>query len=125
MKKPPKYALIKRLALALPGASEEHDRLGTWFNIGRKTFVLYSDHQARWIFKLPRHQLHMIFDARPEIFAPMRSGALLWAYVRVEDLSSAELYDYITTAWRTVATKKLANEYFSVAQAKPKPQKTN
>jgi len=113
MKKPPKYALIKRLALALPGTHEEVDRLGTWFNIGRKTFVLYSDNQTRWIFKLPHDQLHMLFAARPETFAPMRSGALLWAYVRVEDLSAAELRDYITAAWRTVAAKKLAKEYFS------------
>ena len=110
---PPKYALIKRLALTLPGTHEEKDRLGTWFNIGRKTFVLYSDNLQRWIFKLPHHQLHMLFDARPKTFAPMRSGALLWAFVRVEDLSAGELRDYITAAWRTIATKKVAKEYFS------------
>ena len=113
MKKPPKYALIKRLALALPGAHEEQDRLGIWFNIGRKTFVLYSGSQKRWIFKLPHPQLHMLFDARSEIFAPMRSGALLWAFVRVEELSAAELRDYITAAWRTIAPKKLAREYLA------------
>ena len=113
MKKPPKYAVIKRLALALPGAHEEADRLGTWFNIGRKTFVLFSDSAQRWIFKLPHDQLHMLFDTRPETFAPMRSGAMLWAYVRVEDLSPAELRDYITAAWRTIVPKKVAREYFA------------
>ncbi len=108
MKKPPKYAFIKRFALSLPGASEQVDRLGSWFNIGTKSFVLYSAREERWIFKLPHPQLHMLFDARPETFAPMRSGALLWAYVRVENLSAAELRDYFSAAWRTGAPKKLA-----------------
>lgn len=116
MKKPPKYAFIKRFALSLPGASEQRDRLGIWFNIGRKTFALYSEREQRWILKLPKPQLQMLLDARPETFSPMRAGLLFWGFVRVEDLSAAELRDYITAAWRTIAPKKLQKEYLDTEE---------
>ena len=54
--KPPKYAAIKRIALALPGAHEELTQYGIWFNVGTKTFALFAYKDARWIFKLPHHR---------------------------------------------------------------------
>ena len=41
LKRPPKYALVQRVALALPGAREEGHRHGPWFNIGKRPFALY------------------------------------------------------------------------------------
>ena len=111
IKKPPKYAAIKRLALSLPGAAETQDRLGSWFVVGRKTFALYWGKQERWILKLPKHQVMMLIEARPETFSPMRSGAMLWAYVNVGKLTQAELRDYVTAAWRCVVPKKVAKAY--------------
>jgi hypothetical protein len=105
-KQPPKYALLKRLALALPGTSEEFSR-GFWFNVGSKTFVCFWIAEERWIMKLPKDRQMELFEVRPETFAPMTHGRLRWSYVKVEDLSAAELRDLITDAWRTVATRKL------------------
>jgi hypothetical protein len=112
LKKPPKYAVIKRLCLSLPGAVEIVDRHGPWFNVGRKTFALFWAKEEKWILKLPKHQVMMLIEARPEIFTPMRSGTMLWAYVDVTKLSTDELRDYVAAAWRCIVTKKMIKEHF-------------
>lgn len=104
--RPPKYATIARLAKALPGVHETFFH-GPWFKVGKKGFALYWQSTESWIFKLPHEQQMMLFDARPETFSPMQSGRILWSYVEVENLSTAELKDFLTSAWRTVAPKKL------------------
>jgi hypothetical protein len=106
--KPAKYAAIKRIALALPGAHEELTRHGCWFNVGTKTFALYWEKDARWIFKLPHDRQEILFEARPETFTPMRAGRLLWSYVRVEDLDGRELKHLLTAAWGMVAKRPRA-----------------
>jgi hypothetical protein len=105
--KPPKYAKIKFIALGFPGAHEVVWRGWPWFNVGKKTFALFSENDRSWIFKLPHHQQMMLFDARPETFKPMTAGRMIWSYVRVEDLDLAELRDLLEAAWRMVAPKKL------------------
>lgn len=105
--KPPKYAAIKSVALGFPQAHEVVYRGWPWFNVGRKTFALYSVDDKTWIFKLPHAQQMMLFDARPETFRPMKSGRMIWSYVRVENLDRAELRDLLEAAWRMVAPKKL------------------
>jgi len=103
----PKYATIKSIALGFPGAHEVVFHGWPWFNVGKKTFALYSDKDKSWIFKLPHHQQMMLFDARPESFRPMIAGRLIWSFVRVEDLDRAELRDLLEAAWRMVAPKTL------------------
>jgi len=107
IKTPPKYAFLKRVALALPGTREIHDRHGIWFNIGTKTFALYGNTSDKWILRLPKHQVTMLAEAAPDTFAPMRAGALLWAYVDVTKLGPKELRAYVEAAWRHLAPKKL------------------
>jgi hypothetical protein len=108
--KPPKFALIRKIALSFPQAQEVTYKGTPWFNIGTKTFALCAT-DNRWIFKLPHHQEMMLFDTRPEIFAPMRAGRLLWSYVEVERLDTAELRDLLEAAWRMVAPKALQKAY--------------
>ena len=109
--KPPKYATLKKIALSLPGAQEVVDRHGHWFNIGSKSFALYGMPSEKWVFKLPMAQQMMLFDTRPQIFTPMRAGRLLWSYVAVEHLDTAELRDLLIASWRVVAPKKLQAGY--------------
>jgi hypothetical protein len=113
IKKPPKYAAMKRLALSLPGASEQGHRHGPWFCVGKKAFALYWDKEERWILKLPRHQVMMLIEARPETFTAMHSGSMLWIYVDVNDLGASELRDYVTAAWRSVAPRKIVKDFRS------------
>ena len=106
---PPKYAALKKIALGLPGAEEVWFHGHPWFNIGSKSFALFW--QGRWIFKLPKPQQMMLFDARPETFTPMRAGRKVWSFVAVQDLDNAELKDLLIAAWRTIAPKKLQAQY--------------
>ena len=108
--KPPKDAFIRRIALSLPGASETYYK-GPRFGVGKKAFVHGWTGETLWLFKLPHHQEMMLFDTRPEIFTPMRSGLMLWCYADVRKLDAAELRDLIVAAWRTVAPKKIQAQY--------------
>ncbi|HWD28062.1 MAG TPA: MmcQ/YjbR family DNA-binding protein [Rhizomicrobium sp.] len=107
--KPPKYAFMKRAALALPGAVEVLDRYGWWFNVGKKTFAMCSNKQ-RWILRLPKEQVRMLVEADPGVFAPMIAGALYWLYMDVEKLDAATLKGYLEAAWRYTAPKTLQKD---------------
>ena len=116
--KPAKYATLKKIALSLPGAEEVRFHGEPWFNIGSKSFALHW--QGKWIFKLPKPQQMMLFDTRPETFTPMRAGRMLWSFVKVENLDTAELKDLLVAAWRTVTTKKIQAQYVEPRTSGPK-----
>jgi hypothetical protein len=116
IKKPPKYALIKRIALALPGTVEEPHKYGQWFNVGKKTFALYWFKSERWILRLPHHQIMMLTEARPDVFSPMRNASLFWIFADVTKLSAGELRDYVSAAWRYTAPKKVVKEYLQAME---------
>ena len=105
--KPPRYAFLKRVALGLPGTTEIVDGHGTWFNIGTKTFALHGGKSGKWILRLPKDQVMMLIETAPDVFSPMRAGALLWAYVDVRKLDAKALRAYVTAAWRHTAPRKL------------------
>jgi hypothetical protein len=104
---------IRHAALALPGAVELESHGGQWFNVGKKTFVLYGFPTKRWIFKLPKPRQELLFEARPDVFQPYRAGAMLWSYVDIEELTPAEAADFVTDAWTTVVSKKVVREYLA------------
>ena len=107
----PRYAALKKIALRFPGAEEIWFHGDPWFNVGSKSFALYSSTVGKWIFKLPKPQQMMLFDARPETFTPMRAGLMVWSFVAVENLDTAELTDLLTAAWKTIVTKKIQMQY--------------
>ena len=108
---PPRYAALKKIALHFPGAEEVWFHGDPWFNVGSKSFALYSTTAGKWIFKLPKPQQMMLFDARPETFTPMRAGLMVWSYVVVENLDAAELADLLTAAWKTIVTRNVQMLY--------------
>jgi len=116
--KAPKLAQVRKIALGFPGTHEVPDHTWPWFNVGRKTFALYHADRKRWIFKLPMAQQMMLFDARPETFEPMTAGRMVWSYVRVEDLDSQELRDLLTSAWTTVAPKRIVKAHLEAEERK-------
>ena len=104
---------VRRIALSLPGAVELQDHGGNWFNVGKKTFVVYGFPSARWIFKLPKARQELLFEARPDVFQPYRAGAMLWSYVDIGQLTQAEVADFVTDAWTTVTPKKVVKTFLS------------
>jgi hypothetical protein len=108
---PPKYAAIRKIALGFPEAHEVRWHGDPWFIVGKKTFALFATSSGTWILKLPPAQQMMLFDARPEIFTPMRAGRMVWSHVDVTRLDAAELKDLLTAAWRMVAPKKVQAQH--------------
>ena len=106
-------ANIRRIALALPGAVELQDHGGNWFNVGKKTFVLYGFPSARWLFKLPMPRQELLFEVRPDVFQPYRASAMLWSYVDVEQLELDEIKSLVTDAWTTIVPKKVAKAHLN------------
>ena len=107
---------VRRIALALPGAVELQDHGGNWFNVGKKTFVLFGFPSARWIFKLPKPRQELLIEARPDVFHPFRMGAMLWSYVDVDALEVDEIKSLVTDAWTTIVSKKVAREYLETGK---------
>jgi len=107
LKKPPKYALLRRLALAFPDAREEAHRYGPWFNVGKKPFALFWGKEGKWILRLPEQQVMMLIEADPRIFSPMKSGSRLWIYVDVEKMDAKTLKAYFAAALQHTAPRKL------------------
>lgn len=110
---------IRRAALALPGAVELDSHGGSWFNVGKKTFVLYWAKDGRWIFKLPKPRQELLFEARPDVFQPYRAGAMVWSYVAIEELTRAEVASLVTDAWTTIVPKKIACAHLGADFAGP------
>ena len=106
-------AHVRKAALALPGAVEIESHGGAWFNVGKKTFVLYWGPHGRWIFKLPKPRQELLFEASPDIFQPYRAGAMLWSYVDIAALTPDEIKVYVTDAWTTIVSKKVARDYLA------------
>jgi hypothetical protein len=104
---------IRRAALALPGAEELDSHGGAWFNVGKKTFVLFWKPHERWIFKLPKPRQELLFEARPDVFKPYRAGAMVWSYVAIEELTKAEIQSLVTDAWTTIVPKKVWGPYLA------------
>jgi hypothetical protein len=106
LKRPPKYALVQRIALSLPGVREEGHRHGPWFNIGKRPFALYWGKSASWMLRLPPEHV-LLLVAVGGVFRPMRNGSPFWIYIDVEQMDAAMMRDYVTAAWRHTAPKKL------------------
>lgn len=102
---------IRRAALALPGSVEVAWYGKPGFNVGKKTFVCAWGPQERWIFKLPKPRQELLFEVRPEVFAPYRAGAMLWSFVDIAALTKAEAKQFVTEAWTTVVPKKISKPF--------------
>ena len=107
----PRLALVRKVAGTLPGAHEVTDHDRPWFNVGRKSFALWSPRDACWILKLPKPLQAQLFEEQPETFVPMHAGAMVWSYVVVERLDDAELTQLLVAAWRTVALKRVQAQF--------------
>ena len=109
LKKPPKLAIMQRIALDLPGVREEGHRHGPWFNIGKRPFALYWGKSASWMLRLPPEHV-MLLAAVGGAFRPMRNGSPFWIYIDVENTDAGMLRDYVTAAWRHTAPKKMQKD---------------
>jgi len=115
------FADLRRLGLALPGVSAKlHMRDQPSLRVGGRMFALWWEPEKTTIMKLDREHQHMLFEVRPDVFAPCRVGTGVWSYVDVGKLTRAELKALLHEAWSQVVPKNLRNAISSAAE-RPRP----
>jgi hypothetical protein len=97
---------LRRVALAQPEAVEVDHFGRPSYRVNGKIFAQESD-GGRAILKLPKDRQTLLFEVRPEVFAPAVWGRIVWAYVRLEAVEAAELAELVEASWRLVAPKAL------------------
>lgn len=107
---------LRRLALALPGAHEVTYKGDPWFNVGKKTFVLFTGGRA--IMKLDRDHQEFLFEVRPETFAKVKVATVFWAHVDIAGLDEAELEDLVLEAWSQIVPKKVSRPVIEASKAR-------
>jgi len=98
---------LARLALALPAVTVEDHFGGPSYTVGGRAFALHWRPDDRTIFRLPPHRQELLFEIRPQVFAPVKVGRAVWSYVALDALDLAELEALIIEAWRGVVPKRL------------------
>ena len=119
-------ARARRIALALPGASEKLSHGEPTFFAGGKCFFTVdndhhgSGHVALWCKAEPGVQAALV-DAEPRhFFVPPYVGKAGWVGVRLDSgLDWAKVAALIERAWREVAPKKLLGDPVPKARARP------
>lgn len=97
---------LRRASLALPGAHEVVYKGDPWFNVGKKTFALFTSGRA--ILKLDRAHQEFLFEVRPETFQKCRVATVYWAYVELAHLEPAELTELVREAWSQIVPKRVS-----------------
>ena len=104
---------VRKLALALPGASEKLSHGEPTFFAAKRVFVMFANnhhsdgHTAIWIPAPPGAQAAMIADAPEIYFKPPYVGVKGWVGVELTHASDAILADLIRQAWQLTTPKAL------------------
>jgi hypothetical protein len=108
---------IRKAALALPGVNETHWK-GPIFRYGKKGFIYNFADEGRWLFKLPHTHQELLWEVRPEVYSRFTAGAMIWTWVKIEELPVKELRPLVIEAWEMVAPKKVSRPYLERTAAK-------
>jgi hypothetical protein len=107
-------ARVRKIALALPGASEKLSHGEPTFFAGGKCFFTVdndhhgSGHVAIWCKAEPSVQAALVDSEPRHFFVPPYVGKSGWVGVRLDSgLDGAKLAALIERAWREVAPRKL------------------
>ena len=106
---------LRRLSLALPGAHEVTYKGEPWFNVGKKTFALFT--KGRAILKLERGHQELLFEIRPDTFEKCKVATVYWSWVDIARLDRAELGELLLEAWTQITPKKISRPYLAAAKA--------
>ena len=104
---------FRRLALALPEATEGAHMGHPDFRVRNKIFATLDHTETLGMVKLNPEQQHEFVKAQPEIFVPVKGG---WGrkgatHVRLAVAEEPSLTKALRTAWRNTAPKTLASKH--------------
>ena len=103
---------FRKVALALPGASEGAHQGHADFRVGKRIFATLGYPDDSWgMVKLTPEQQSVLVEAEPEIFRPVPGG---WGKhgntnVRLAKADAKTLHSALTMAWNNVAPKSQAS----------------
>ncbi len=117
----PHIEVAREVARNLPGALEVTYHGDPWFNVGRKSYALWSSKESCWILKLPKPLQERMFEEDPDTFVPMRAGKLLWSYVLAQRLPAARFAELLVASWRTIALKRVQAVFDAERALEPIP----
>jgi hypothetical protein len=108
-------AEVRKVALALPRTSEHLIRDHVKFRVGKIVYVSISPDESTMGFGFPREERAALIAAEPEKFALPRLSdqRFHWVHARMAALSSEEMRELVTDAWRMVVPKKVAAGYLA------------
>ena len=104
-------AEVREVAMALPRTSEHLIRDHVKFRVGKIVYVSISPDESTMGFGFPREERAALIASEPEKFAMPRLSdqRFHWVHVRMAALSSEEMRELVTDAWRMVVPKKVAS----------------
>jgi hypothetical protein len=99
----------RRIALALPEATESAHMNHPDFRVRGKIFATLWPKERRGVVKLTPEQQELVTETKPEVFAPVpggwgRRGATM---VHLELADEATVGNALLMAWRNIAPKSL------------------
>jgi hypothetical protein len=101
------HAVVRRLALGLPGAVESSHFKRPDFRVRNKIFATLPPDRRTVVLKSGRANLDALISSDGATFWDEWRGS--WLGVRLDRISLPVLRELVGDAWRVVAPKKLAN----------------
>jgi hypothetical protein len=104
---------VRRICLALPGATEKLSHGEPTFFVNKKVFAMFSDnhhndgHIAILIPAAPGAQPALIKDNPKTYYRPAYVGVRGWIGIELKNIGDEELSAHIHEAWQMIAPKKL------------------
>lgn len=102
---------FRRIALSLPEAVEAAHVGSPDFRVRKKIFATLGPKDPHLaVVKLAAGDQDMLVSVEPTVFAPVAGGwgQQGWTTINLETADEATLRSALTSAWRTVAPKRLA-----------------
>lgn len=102
--------LFRKLALSFPEATEEPHFEKTSFRVRKKIFATYDDKNHRACVKLSEVDQDVFSSAARSVIYPVANkwGKQGWTLIELQNVHPDLFTDALTTAYREVAPKKLA-----------------
>ena len=100
---------VRRIALALPRATEKERWGHPTFDVAGKMFLTLPDDQTSFAVRCPRFEREELIAAEPAKFwVPTHESSSAWVRVRLDALEDeAELRAVVTDSWRQAAPAEL------------------
>jgi hypothetical protein len=104
---------VRALALSLPRTTEHLIRDRVKFRIGAIVYVAFSRDEELMGFGFPKEERQALVDSEPEKFQLPGTSDLRynWVVGRMAALSTDEMHELVTEAWRMCVPKKVAREH--------------